>query len=171
MAASSPDPSSDFTRPGFGDDEELVEFEASTILGPLEELGDPQVDQQLRKRRFPRLLAPPCRPVTARLEPDLPDASPSAWFCADILDIGLGGLCLLITDTQDMRVGQQLTLDFNAHRLPQGLQGHRFLPATLRWFVRSGHVTTMGLGFETPLPEIPELLSERRQQPRNPNLY
>jgi hypothetical protein len=30
--------------------------------------------------------------------------------------------------------------------------------ARLRWFVRSGPVTTMGVGFVIPLQELPELL-------------
>ncbi len=82
----------------------------------------------------------------------------NACFSADILDISLGGLCLLITDHQDLCVDQLLTLDFSAHRRPDGIQYPGPVQARLRWFVRSGPVTTMGVGFVIPLQELPELL-------------
>ncbi len=102
-------------------------------------------------RRHPRELPPPCRPIRVQL-------ASNAWFSADILDISLGGLCLLITDPQDLCVDQPVTLDFAAHRLPDGLLNSGPVQARLRWFVRSGPVTTMGVGFFIPLPELPELL-------------
>ncbi len=102
-------------------------------------------------RRFPRQEASLCRPLKVLL--------PAAGcFSADILDISLGGVCLLITHSQELRIGQAVTLDFSAHRLPEVLQSRSLVEARLRWFVRSGSVTTMGVGFAAPLPELPELL-------------
>jgi len=79
-------------------------------------------------------------------------------FSADILDISLGGVCLLITQNQELRIGQPVTLDFSAHRLPEVLQSRGLVEARLRWYVCSGPVTTMGVGFAVPLKELPELL-------------
>jgi hypothetical protein len=104
-----------------------------------------------------------------RLEGDTPDEPASQWFSADILDISLGGVCVLITGTPDMQLGQRVTLDFKAHRLPESLQPQTLIAARLRWFVRSGLVSTLGISFDMPLPELPELLAERRLQRRDPN--
>jgi hypothetical protein len=102
-------------------------------------------------RRHRREQAPPCRPLKVML--------PAAGcFSADILDISLGGVCLLITQNQELRIGQPVTLDFSAHRLPEVLQSRGLVEARLRWYVRSGPVTTMGVGFAVPLKELPELL-------------
>ena len=101
--------------------------------------------------RHPREQAPPCRPLKVML----PGAG---CFSADILDISLGGVCLLITQNQELRIGQPVTLDFSAHRLPEVLQSRGLVEARLRWYVRSGPVTTMGVGFDAALPELPELL-------------
>jgi hypothetical protein len=96
-------------------------------------------------------------------------AEASNWFCADILDISLGGLCLLIANSHEMEVGAAITVDFKAHQLPASFAGGTCLAATLRWFVHSGFVTTMGVGFSQPMLELPVLLSERRHKSRDPN--
>jgi hypothetical protein len=140
-----------------------------TYLQPLMDPGDQSSSGSAEQRHYERHEAPPCRPLTARLEADTPDEQPSPWFSADILDISLGGLCVLITGTPEMRLGQKMTLDFKAHRLPESLQAQTLIPARLRWFVRSGLVSTLGISFDTPLTELPELLAERRQQRRDPN--
>jgi hypothetical protein len=140
-----------------------------TYLEPLMDPDDQIPDQPLNQRHFERLEAPPCRPLTARFDGDTPDDQPSPWFSADILDLSLGGLCLLITGTPDMHLGQPMTLDFKAHRLPAALQPQTLIPSRLRWFVRSGLVSTLGISFDTPMPELPELLAERRHQRRDPN--
>ncbi|MCP9807098.1 PilZ domain-containing protein [Cyanobium sp. T1B-Tous] len=141
---------------------ELGLFEAETILTSaqdLETLGPPE-----GQRRHERLVAPPCRPVPIQLLQ--PDGAPrTEWFYADILDISLGGLCLLITESHTIEVGQSVLVDFKAHRTSDL---HR-VPGLVRWFVRSGTVTTMGLGFADPLRDLPELLPERRTRLRNPN--
>ncbi|MCP9776558.1 PilZ domain-containing protein [Cyanobium sp. Tous-M-B4] len=137
-------------------------FEAETILTGdeyLEILG-PDDGQ----RRFERLVAPPCRPVPIQLLS--PDGEPrTEWFYADILDISLGGLCLLITENHELQVGQRLLVDFKVHR---ATDLHR-VAGLVRWFVRSGTVTTMGLGFSEPLSLLPQLLPERRNRLRDPN--
>ena len=137
-------------------------FEAETILTGDEYLeilgpGDCQ-------RRYERLVAPPCPPVLIQL-PSPGGEAPIEWFYADILDISLGGLCLLITEKHDLQVGQRLLVDFKVH-LATDL--HR-VAGFVRWFVRSGTFTTMGVGFSKPLPQLPQLLPERRNRLRDPN--
>lgn len=174
MAGYPPDPYGGALSLGFGGQESLEPFAAGTILEPLEgPPGDLDDSGYAGKRRHPRQAAPPCRPVTVRVDPDGLAAAgvPSGrWFYADILDISSGGLCLLITDTQDLEVGLPVAVDFKSHRLPAAFAGETQVTATLRWFVRSGPVTTMGLGFLEPLPALPELLPERRHRLRDPNL-
>jgi hypothetical protein len=144
-------------------------LEVGTYLEPLMETDEQSTRRREDQRLYERLEAPPCRPLSARLEGETPDAPPSQWFSADILDISLGGVCVLITGTPDMHLGQRMTLDFKAHRLPESLQPQTLIAARLRWFVRSGLVSTLGISFDSPLPELPELLAERRQQRRDPN--
>lgn len=137
-------------------------FEAETILTGDEYLeilgpGDCQ-------RRYERLVAPPCPPVLIQL-PSPGGEAPIEWFYADILDISLGGLCLLITEKHDLQVGQTLLVDFKVH-LATDL--HR-VAGFVRWFVRSGTFTTMGVGFSKPLPQLPQLLPELRNRLRDPN--
>ncbi len=126
-------------------------FEAAIILTASDPPSDPAASTGQDVRRFPRQQASPCRPLKVLL----PAAS---CFSADILDISLGGVCLLITHHQELRIGQDVTLGFSAHRLPEVLQSRGLVQARLRWYVRSRSVTTMGVGFDVPLPELPELL-------------
>ena len=126
-------------------------FEVATILGGLDQPTEPAEAAALESRRHPRELAPPCHPIKVQI-------SPGTCFSADILDISLGGLCLLITDHQELSVDQLFTLDFAARRLPEAFEQRGPVQARLRWYVRSGPVTTMGVGFVVPLPELPELL-------------
>ena len=116
-------------------------------------------------RRYERLVAPPCPPVLIQL-PSPGGEARTEWFYADILDISLGGLCLLISGNHDLQVGQTLQVDFNVHRTTDL---HR-VAGFVRWFVRSGTFTTMGVGFCEPLPQLPQLLPERRNSPREPKV-
>ncbi|QVL52912.1 MAG: PilZ domain-containing protein [Cyanobium sp. M30B3] len=126
-------------------------FEAASILAAPDQRSAHAAGSGQDGRRHPREQAPLCRPLTVLL--------PSAGCCtADILDISLGGLCLLITHNQELRIGQAVTVDFSAHRLPAAMQSGGLVEARLRWYVRSGPVTTMGVGFDVPLPALPELL-------------
>jgi hypothetical protein len=137
-------------------------FEAETFLAGdeyLEILG-PDDGQ----RRHERSVAPPCRPLPIQLlSPD--GEACTEWFYADILDISLGGLCLLITESHDLHVSQSLLVDFKVH----GTTDLHRVVGLVRWFVRSGTVTTMGVGFSEPLPQLPQLLPERRNRLRDPN--
>lgn len=151
----------------------LPTLQAATVLEPVHDgdtdaaEGDPA--EAACRRRHPRLVAPPCRPITVRCLVG-GEADPQPWLYADILDISLGGLCLLITAELALELGQRFSVDFRAHRLPDaGERSHSCLTASLRWFVHSGYVSTLGLGFEQPLAALPELLPERRQRLRDPN--
>ena len=141
---------------GFQAETNLTADEYLEILGP----DDSQ-------RRSERLVAPPCRSVPIQLLS--PDGEPrTEWFYADILDISIGGLCLLITDNHGLQVDQRLLVDFKLHIAPEL---HR-VAGFVRWFVHSGIVTTMGVGFSEPLPQLPQLpqlLPERRARLRYPN--
>ena len=137
-------------------------FEAETILSTSEDLET--LGPEDSQRRHERLVAPPCRPLPIQLLQQ--DGTPGTdWFYADILDISLGGLCLLITENHAMEVGHTLLVDFKVHH---ATDLHR-VPGLVRWFVRSGSVTTLGVGFLEPLQQIPQLLPERRNRLRNPN--
>ena len=141
---------------------DLGQVEVQTILASPDNLETLAPDNS--QRRHERHVAPPCRPVPIQLL--LQDDAPRTdWFYADILDISVGGLCLLITESHHLAVGHKLLVDFKVHR---ATDQHR-VPGLVRWFVRSGSVTTMGVGFEEPLAQIPDLLPERRNRLRNPN--
>ena len=166
MPSHLPNPAGDASRgPGvswvepFGKDPER--FEAETILAGdeyLEILG-PDDGQ----RRYERLVALPCPPVLIQLPSPGAEAR-TQWFYADILDISLGGLCLFITGNHDLQVGQALLVDFHVHRTADLHQVAGFV----RWFVRSSTFITMGIGFSEPLPQLPQLLPERCNSPRDP---
>ncbi len=152
----------------------LPTLQAATVLEPVRVVstdgdGECDADAGACRRRHPRLVAPPCRPITVRCL-DGGEADPQPWLYADILDISLGGLCLLITAELALELGQPFIVDFRAHRLPDAHERPDCcLQATLRWFVHSGYVSTLGLGFDHQLLALPDLLPERRQRLRDPN--
>ncbi len=84
----------------------------------------------------------------------------SAWYLADILDVSVGGFCLLITEDQPMPLTQLMRLRLDVR--PHPSFGTPVVGAELRWFVRAGFVVTLGVGFDQPLAEIPALLPCRR---------
>ena len=105
-------------------------FEAAPLLEPLQLDADAGEDPHASTRRHPRLVASPCRPIT--LCP-LEAAGESGWVYGDILDVSLGGLCVLVTVPLDLEAGQQFRLDFRAHLLPAAeAQAGSCLLATLR---------------------------------------
>jgi hypothetical protein len=167
MPSHLPNPAGDASRPpGVSWSEPFSKdsgpFEAETILTADEylEILDPDDGE----RRFERLVVPPCRPLPIQLLS--PDGEPrTEWFYADILDISLGGLCLLITENHEFQVGQRLLVDFKVHRANDLDRAD----GMVRWFVRSGTVTTLGLGFSEALSQLPQLLPERRNSLRDPN--
>jgi hypothetical protein len=117
------------------------------------------------RRRYLRSPVEACRPIALQLlDPQGRPASP--WKHADILDVSVGGFCLLITeDEAPLPLAQlmQLRLDVRPH--PSF--GADEIRAELRWFVRSGYVVSLGVGFEQPMGAPPELLPCRRAERRS----
>ena len=135
--------------------------DVDSILAPFADFEP--LDQQVGQRQHQRLVAPPCRPV--RIQLLQPDGAPRTdWLDADILDLSQGGVCLLIMDGHALNVSDRLMLDVQA---PLG-SALPLLPGLVRWFVRSCDVITLGVGFEQSLPDLPQLLPERRHRLRHP---
>lgn len=87
-----------------------------------------------------------------------------AWMLADILDISLGGLCLLVSGAFDLERGEPLMLDLRAH---PGF-GVLRLEVDVRWSSTADSFTTLGIAFPEQLTAIPALELERRQSRRLP---
>jgi len=100
-----------------------------------------------------------CRPIGLQLLNDALEPV-TAWLLADILDISLGGLCLLITDSTDHHFAPRHRVCVNVTAHPSF--GVSDLLGELRWFVKSDYVVTMGIGFDQQLAELPDLLPCRR---------
>ncbi|KEF42042.1 MAG: hypothetical protein ER33_07940 [Cyanobium sp. CACIAM 14] len=116
-------------------------------------------------RAYPRHAVECCRPIAVRHLDD--ERQPSGrWFLSDILDVSVGGMCLLAADHQTPELGEWLLLDLRAH---PGF-GQIRLEAKLRWFVRAHFALTFGVAFASPLAAVPELAVERRSLRRDPNL-
>lgn len=90
----------------------------------------------------------------------------SPWLVADILDVSLGGLCLLLVERQDNPFRPHYRVRLNVSMHPDF--GSPEIAGSLRWFVRAAHdhVVTLGVQFDTELPKLPVLLACRRDQPR-----
>jgi hypothetical protein len=86
------------------------------------------------------------------------------WMLADILDISLGGLCLLVSGALDLQRGEHLLLDLRAH---PGF-GVLRLEVDVRWSSIADSFTTLGIAFPEQLNAIPALELERRQMRRMP---
>jgi hypothetical protein len=116
-------------------------------------------------RKLERFPVQGTRPIAMR--PLHADGTPSGpWALADILDISLGGLCLLVTGPLALERGQPLELDLRSH--PDF--GVQRLQVEARWWMSSDSFSTLGIAFSTPLAAIPELALERRGVRRDPNL-
>ena len=115
-----------------------------------------------RQERFP---VQGTRPIAVR--PLRSDGTPAGgWLLADILDISLGGMCLLITEPLNLERGQRLLLDVRSHRD----FGVARLEGQARWWISSESFSTLGLCFSEQLKTIPKLELERRSVRRDPNL-
>ncbi|MCT0223755.1 PilZ domain-containing protein [Synechococcus sp. CS-1328] len=133
-------------------------FFAGTSLQP--SIG-PSDDQETR--RHLRNPVEACRPIAVQVLDE--DGQPaSAWYLADILDVSVGGFCLLITEDQPMPLAQLLRVRLDLR--PHPSFGVDVMPAELRWFVRAGFIVTLGVGFEKPLETLPPLLPCRRSTKR-----
>lgn len=115
-------------------------------------------------RRLERFPVQGTRPIALRpLQPSGEPAGP--WVLADILDISLGGLCLLVTGSLALERGQHLLLDLRAH---PGF-GLKRQEVEARWWMSADSFSTLGIAFPVPLASIPELALERRSVQRDPN--
>lgn len=116
------------------------------------------------KRRLRRYQVAGSRPVLFRpVIPQSQDELP--WLVADILDISLGGLCLLLSGSLELSADQCVELDLQAH--PQFPWTR--LTVEVRWWISAGTFTTLGIVFPAPLASIPRLEQERRGVRRDPN--
>ena len=116
-------------------------------------------------RKLERFPVQGTRPIAMRLLG--PDGTPAApWVLADILDISLGGLCLLVSGPLVLERGQHLQLDLRSH--PDF--GVLRLEVEARWWMSSESFSTLGIAFPAQLRAIPELDLERRRDRRDPNL-
>jgi hypothetical protein len=135
-------------------------FSAGTALRPLEDLdGATLLAEDGGRRNHLRNPVEACRPIAAQML-DAHGSPASAWYLADILDVSVGGFCLLITEDQPMPLTQLMRLRLDVR--PHPSFGTPVVGAELRWFVRAGFVVTLGVGFDQPLAEIPALLPCRR---------
>ena len=107
-------------------------------------------DCELRQRS--RLAVMAIRPIALR-RVDLQDQPGSPWQLADILDISLDGLCLIVSGMEPHPVGLRLQLDLRNH--PAFGTARRI--GEVRWCSSFHGFTTMGLAFLTPLARIPRL--------------
>jgi hypothetical protein len=146
--------------PAAGDDalDSRPEVQAGTLLRRSSD-GSGLKDQDDERRNTYRHPVEVCRPIglqllNGRRQPD------TGWLLADILDLSLGGLCLLITEDTDhpFRPLHRVRLNVAAH---PGF-GVSALDGELRWFVKSDYVLTLGIGFDQPLASLPNLLPCRR---------
>lgn len=116
-------------------------------------------------RKLERFPVQGTRPIAMRpLGPDGQPAGP--WVLVDILDISLGGLCLLVSGPLELERGQHLQLDLRSHPDFRALR----LEVVARWWMSSDSFSTLGISFPYQLSTIPELDLERRRDRRDPNL-
>ncbi|MFM7086459.1 MAG: PilZ domain-containing protein [Cyanobium sp.] len=143
------------------DNPPLVAGDGSCVLAGSPEEADWLGQEQRRLARYPVQAS---RPIALRLLD--PEKRPQGlWHLADILDISRGGLCLMLSDLQDLPTGLVLQLDVRSH--PDF--GLLRLESEVRW-CRSAHgFTTVGVAFLMPLDHIPRLEIERRTSRPDPN--
>lgn len=115
---------------------------------------------RLHRRHEPRLQLGSVRPVKIYLlrgddqvGPHQVQASADGWVVADVLDISLGGMALLIDGAPPLERDQPVLLDVAAH---PDFDSSRLM-ATLRWFVTSPRVITLGVQFDQRLLRLPQL--------------
>ncbi|MFZ9534902.1 MAG: PilZ domain-containing protein [Vulcanococcus sp.] len=127
---------------------ERAAMEESMDVGLWDEHGQP-----LQRRRDQRISVGSVLPVRLRLLPA--GAPPGPWMTADILDISLGGLALLLDAAQPLRQGSSSQLDFSNH---PGFPGSP-LAAELRWREPMGELQLVGVQLEQPLASLPALVT------------
>ena len=116
--------------------------------------------QELTRRTQERFSVEATRPLALR-QIDAEDRPIGPWYTADILDISLGGLCLLVMhDTAALPLGEDARVQLDLRAQP-GF-GRASVTGSIRWFVESGFVLSLGVSFDQPFTEFPELLPCRR---------
>ena len=121
-------------------------------------------DEQRARRRHLRAPVEACRPLAIQFL-DEGGQPACGWTLADILDVSLGGFCLLITEDEPLPITRLMRLHLDVR--PHPAFGAELLPGELRWFVRSGFVLSIGVGFDDPLSSLPTLLPCRRAARRD----
>ena len=105
-------------------------------------------------RREPRNTVAVCRAVAVQLMD--PAGQPcSHWYAGDILDLSLGGLCLLIHADGRLTLPDQTPLRLDVRSQPSF--GVDVLQAQLRWVKNGAFGTTLGIAFAQPLRSLPTL--------------
>ena len=151
-------------------DPELLELEPAPAQDPPAGscvlLNAPLGDQWLghEQRRLERFPVQASRPIALRLLDEHLEIQGN-WVLADILDISLGGLCLMLSGSLKLQAGQTVQLDLHAH--PDF--GDVRLNGQVRWCRSAAGFTTVGVAFPTPLTRLPRLELERRSKQRDPN--
>ncbi|MFM7313924.1 MAG: PilZ domain-containing protein [Cyanobium sp.] len=118
---------------------------------------------ELTRRLHARAMVAAARPLAMQpLDPD--SQTLQSWTLVDILNISLGGLCLLVPHDggQIFHPSRLVRLDVRCH--PDF--GVATLMGQIRWSLASDFVMTLGIGFESPLEVFPELLPCRRSHRR-----
>lgn len=106
-------------------------------------------------RLNPRTTIEACRSIALQLL--AADGSAlTPWLAADILDLSLGGVCLLLSDDGSLPLQQGMALRLDLRAQPDFQVDQ--LGASLRWFVPSGYVATLGVLFDQPLVRLPVLV-------------
>lgn len=118
------------------------------------ESWDPAGERE-RLRSVPRLPQDVVETISLRLEGH--GASPGAWVAADVLDISLEGMALVIGTALPLALDQLVLLDFGNHPEVDLVN----VRARVRWFVPSPLVMTLGVQFEHPLERLPTLAQSR----------
>ena len=125
---------------------------------------DGRDDRDLQSRReHTRNPVESCRPIGLQLI-DAEESPISGWHQADILDVSCGGFCLLLMEDVPLELTQLMRLRLDVRSHPSF--GVDAVMAELRWFVRSGLIVSLGVGFDNPLDRLPVLLPCRRAERR-----
>ena len=80
----------------------------------------------------------------------------SGWHAVDIIDISLGGMCLLIAADHQIPLAELMALRLDVRSQPAF--GVDVINAQLRWIKRSAFVHTLGIVFDQPLQGLPALV-------------
>ena len=136
--------------------ESLVSGSGSDAV-PYAPLDDGSGDPLFERRSFERLSAPAARPVRLHFQasPLAPSPEPEHW--ADLIDLSLGGACLVVEDLAGLELNQTLLLDFSIHQPAPASPVASPIQAQLRWLSRSGPIITLGVEFSPPLAQLPVL--------------